>query len=110
MDKWVTDTHLAIAAGLPSSSIVGRQWRYCARGRLRPQRGLSLLGSIDVVAVGTAEGQVLKLVSESHAVVGVTLRTDECIAVVGAITHQVFHHLEMEEEQSKQNMTHFDRT
>lgn len=46
-----------------------------------------------MVAVGTAEGDVLELVSEGHAIVGVAGGADEGIAVVRTVTNQILHHL-----------------
>lgn len=46
-----------------------------------------------MVAVGTAEGDVFKLISECHAIVGVALRADEGKPIVGTIPHQVLYHL-----------------
>ena len=46
-----------------------------------------------MVAVGTAEGDVFKLISECHAIVGVALGADEGKPIVGTIPHQVLYHL-----------------
>ena len=46
-----------------------------------------------MVAVGTAEGYVLKLISESHAIVGMALGADEGKPIVGTIPDQVLYHL-----------------
>ena len=46
-----------------------------------------------MVAVGTAEGDVFKLISECHAIVGVALGADEGKTIVGTIPHQVLYHL-----------------
>ena len=45
-------------------------------------------------AIGTTKGRVLKLVSESHSIVGVTLRADESIAIVRTVTNEVLDHLQ----------------
>lgn len=44
-------------------------------------------------AVGAAEADVLELIPQSHAIVGVAGDTDESIAIVGTVTNQVLHHL-----------------
>ena len=46
-----------------------------------------------MVAVGAAEGDVLKLISEGHPIVGVAGGADEGIAVVRTVTNQILHHL-----------------
>ncbi len=95
LGKETTRTLYLAIAGLLSSRG-GRRGQHVG-GRLWPERRLSLLGFIEVVAVGTAEGEVLKLVPEGHAIVGVALGADESVAVVGPVPHQVLHHLKQEE-------------
>ena len=46
-----------------------------------------------MVAVGTAKGDVFKLISECHAIVGVALGADKGKPIVGTIPHQVLYHL-----------------
>ena len=46
-----------------------------------------------MVAVGTAEGYVLKLISECHAIVGMALGADEGKPIVGTIPDQGLYHL-----------------
>ena len=65
------------------------------RSGVRLEGGPALASLVDMVTVGAAKAEELKVIAQSHAVVGVALHTDEGVAVARAVANQVLHKLKV---------------